>query len=138
MLTASFVILYLQYVFSQHLNNVIKITLTNGHSYYCLCKKGNFNVGYVECLLSFIMFQMLPDLRSTTSSARAVLGSEPPVCPSDCNRYTGTLDVLYKVIRQVSKHIYMSVWQNLFHNPSFKIFLMLSSWPLAMSLYFLK
>ncbi|KAK7859742.1 mitochondrial carrier protein mtm1 [Quercus suber] len=39
---------------------------------------------------------MLPDLRS----ARAVLGSEPPVCPSDCSRYTGTLDVLYKVIRQ--------------------------------------
>lgn len=39
---------------------------------------------------------MLPDLRS----ARAVLGSEPPVCPSDCSRYTGTLDVLYKVMRQ--------------------------------------
>lgn len=57
MLTASFVILYLQYVFSQHLNNVILITLTNGHSYYCLCKKGNFNVGYVECLLSSICFR---------------------------------------------------------------------------------
>ncbi|KAM3684735.1 hypothetical protein ACJW31_11G065700 [Castanea mollissima] len=46
---------------------------------------------------------MLPDLKSTTSSARALLGSgsgSEPVCPSDCNRYTGTLDVLYKVIRQ--------------------------------------
>ena len=32
-------------------------TLTNGHSYYCLCKKGNFNVGYVECLLSSICFR---------------------------------------------------------------------------------
>lgn len=44
---------------------------------------------------------MLPDWRCSTSSTRAVVGSEP-VCPPECNRYKGTMDVLYKVTRQVS------------------------------------
>ncbi|XP_062156854.1 mitochondrial carrier protein MTM1 isoform X2 [Alnus glutinosa] len=42
---------------------------------------------------------MLPDWRCSTSPTRAVVGSEP-VCPPECNRYKGTMDVLYKVIRQ--------------------------------------
>ncbi|KAB1219559.1 Mitochondrial carrier protein MTM1 [Morella rubra] len=42
---------------------------------------------------------MLPDRRCSTSSARAVFGSEPE-CSPDCRRYKGTLDVFYKVIRQ--------------------------------------
>ncbi|GLT59041.1 hypothetical protein SLA2020_318860 [Shorea laevis] len=42
---------------------------------------------------------MLPDWRCSTSSTRAVVGSEP-VCPPECNRYKGTMDVIYKVIRQ--------------------------------------
>ncbi|GMY23827.1 mitochondrial carrier protein MTM1 isoform X1 [Fagus crenata] len=51
------------------------------------------------CTACFDTNTMLPDLRSSTSSTRAVLGSEP-MCPQDCNRYKGTLDVLYKVVRQ--------------------------------------
>ena len=43
---------------------------------------------------------MFPELRSSQSCARSVFGSEP-VCPPECNRYKGTLDVFYKVIRQV-------------------------------------
>ncbi|GAV81948.1 Mito_carr domain-containing protein [Cephalotus follicularis] len=42
---------------------------------------------------------MLPDVRCSPSRIRAVPGSEP-VCSPECNRYTGTLDVFYKVVRQ--------------------------------------
>ncbi|KAF3439903.1 hypothetical protein FNV43_RR18181 [Rhamnella rubrinervis] len=40
---------------------------------------------------------ILPNLQSSTSCTRSVLGLEP-VCRPECNRYKGTLDVLYKVI----------------------------------------
>ncbi|XWS32077.1 hypothetical protein CRYUN_Cryun23aG0129700 [Craigia yunnanensis] len=53
-------------------------------------------VPYQTCFESNAMF---PELRSSQSCARSVLGSEP-VCPPECNRYRGTLDVFYKVIRQ--------------------------------------
>ncbi|KAH7578019.1 hypothetical protein ACOSP7_000875 [Xanthoceras sorbifolium] len=42
---------------------------------------------------------MLPDLRNSTSCARAAPGSEP-LCTPECSRYKGTLDVFYKIIRQ--------------------------------------
>lgn len=42
---------------------------------------------------------MLSDWRSSLSSTRAVVGSEP-VCNPQCNRYRGAMDVLHKVIRQ--------------------------------------
>ncbi|KAK1558473.1 hypothetical protein Q3G72_002738 [Acer saccharum] len=42
---------------------------------------------------------MLPDLRNSTSRARAVPGPEP-LCTPECNRYKGTLDVFHKIIRQ--------------------------------------
>lgn len=51
---------------------------------------------------------MLPDWRCSTSSTRAVVGSEP-VCPPECNRYKGTMDVIYKVIRQVSELMNLSL-----------------------------
>ncbi|XP_022770535.1 mitochondrial carrier protein MTM1-like isoform X1 [Durio zibethinus] len=53
-------------------------------------------VPYKTCLETNTMF---PELRSSQSCARSVLGSEP-VCSPECNRYKGTLDVFYKVIRQ--------------------------------------
>ncbi|XWS46182.1 hypothetical protein CRYUN_Cryun14cG0042800 [Craigia yunnanensis] len=42
---------------------------------------------------------MFPELRSSQSCARSVLGSEP-VCPPECNQNKG-IDVFYKVVRQV-------------------------------------
>ncbi|XP_030457404.1 mitochondrial carrier protein MTM1-like isoform X1 [Syzygium oleosum] len=48
---------------------------------------------------SFDSNVMLPDLRSYTSCTRSVFDNEP-VCPPECGRYKGTLDVFYKVIRQ--------------------------------------
>ncbi|XWS76913.1 hypothetical protein CRYUN_Cryun01aG0218400 [Craigia yunnanensis] len=53
-------------------------------------------VPYRTCFETNTMF---PELRSSQSCARLVLGSEP-VCPPECNRYKGTLDLFYKVIRQ--------------------------------------
>lgn len=48
---------------------------------------------------SFDSNAMLPDLRSYTSCTRSVFDNVP-VCPPECGRYKGTLDVFYKVIRQ--------------------------------------
>ncbi|KAI8566598.1 hypothetical protein RHMOL_Rhmol02G0053300 [Rhododendron molle] len=42
---------------------------------------------------------MLPDMRCSPSCTRAVLGAEL-ACHPDCSRYTGTMDVFYKVVRQ--------------------------------------
>ncbi|KAM2647616.1 hypothetical protein TB1_000842 [Malus domestica] len=42
---------------------------------------------------------MLSDLRSSMPRTSSILGSKT-VCPPECNQYKGTLDVLYKVIRQ--------------------------------------
>ncbi|KAK3194671.1 hypothetical protein Dsin_025981 [Dipteronia sinensis] len=42
---------------------------------------------------------MLPDMRTSTSRAHAVPGSNP-LCTPECNRYKGTLDVFHKIIRQ--------------------------------------
>ena len=44
--------------------------------------------------------QVLPDMKSSMSSARSVLGSQP-TCHPGCGQYKGTFDVLYKVARQV-------------------------------------
>ncbi|KAA3454996.1 mitochondrial carrier protein MTM1-like [Gossypium australe] len=54
-------------------------------------------VPYKTCFETNTMF---PDMRSSQSCSRLVVGSEP-LCPPECHRYTGTLDVFYKVIRQV-------------------------------------
>ncbi|THG20032.1 hypothetical protein TEA_008566 [Camellia sinensis var. sinensis] len=43
---------------------------------------------------------MLPDMRCPPPCTHAVLDAET-ACPRDCSRYKGTLDVFYKVIRQV-------------------------------------
>lgn len=53
-------------------------------------------VPYKTCFETNTMF---PDMRSSQSCSRLVVGSEP-LCPPECHRYTGTLDVFYKVIRQ--------------------------------------
>ncbi|KAK8711330.1 hypothetical protein V6N13_146614 [Hibiscus sabdariffa] len=53
-------------------------------------------VPYKTCFETNTTF---PDMRSSQSCSRSVLGSEP-LCAPECNRYTGTLDVFYKVIRQ--------------------------------------
>ncbi|EOX95787.1 Mitochondrial substrate carrier family protein [Theobroma cacao] len=53
-------------------------------------------VPYQTCFETNMFF---PELKSSQSCARSVLGSEP-VCPPECSRYKGTLDVFYKVIRQ--------------------------------------
>ncbi|KAF7137211.1 hypothetical protein RHSIM_Rhsim07G0006900 [Rhododendron simsii] len=42
---------------------------------------------------------MLPDMKCSPSCTRAVLGAEP-ACHPDCSRYTGTIDVFNKVVRQ--------------------------------------
>ncbi|KAM1707716.1 hypothetical protein ACFX13_000863 [Malus domestica] len=42
---------------------------------------------------------MLSDLRASMPRTSSILGSKT-VCPPECNQYKGTLDVLYKVIRQ--------------------------------------
>ncbi|XP_009377260.2 mitochondrial carrier protein MTM1 isoform X1 [Pyrus x bretschneideri] len=42
---------------------------------------------------------MLSDLRSSMPRTSSILGSKT-VCPPECNQYKGTLDVMYKVIRQ--------------------------------------
>lgn len=48
---------------------------------------------------------MLPDLKSSASYTRSVLGSES-LCRPECgSHYKGTLDVLYKIIRQVGGHV---------------------------------
>ncbi|KAI8528128.1 hypothetical protein RHMOL_Rhmol12G0127100 [Rhododendron molle] len=39
------------------------------------------------------------DMRCSPSCTRAVLGAEP-ACHPDFSRYTGTMDVFYKVVRQ--------------------------------------
>ncbi|KAK6260594.1 hypothetical protein SCA6_015068 [Theobroma cacao] len=54
-------------------------------------------VPYQTCFETNMFF---PELKSSQSCARSVLGSEP-VCPPECSRYKGTLDVFYKVIRQM-------------------------------------
>ncbi|OMO64347.1 Endoplasmic reticulum-adenine nucleotide transporter [Corchorus capsularis] len=53
-------------------------------------------VPYQTCIETSMTF---PELRGSQSCARSVVGSEP-VCPPECNRYKGTVDVLYKVARQ--------------------------------------
>ncbi|XP_021280694.1 mitochondrial carrier protein MTM1 isoform X2 [Herrania umbratica] len=53
-------------------------------------------VPYQTCFETNMLF---PELKSSQSCARSVLGSEP-VCPPECSRYKGTLDVFHKVIRQ--------------------------------------
>ncbi|XVE73751.1 hypothetical protein DITRI_Ditri11bG0143300 [Diplodiscus trichospermus] len=53
-------------------------------------------VPYQTCFETNTMF---PELRSSESCARSVLGSKA-VCPPECNRYKGTFDVFLKVIRQ--------------------------------------
>ncbi|KAH9680615.1 hypothetical protein KPL71_026617 [Citrus sinensis] len=45
---------------------------------------------------------MLPDMRNSPSCTCAVPGSEPA---PKCNRYKGTLDVFYKVVRQVGIYL---------------------------------
>lgn len=59
-----------------------------GVPYHGLCRMASFDTN-----------TMLPDLRCSSSCTRAA-PSASPVCPPDCFRYTGTLDVFYKVIRQ--------------------------------------
>ncbi|KAL5571372.1 hypothetical protein UlMin_020969 [Ulmus minor] len=59
-----------------------------GVPYQGLCGASCFETGTI-----------FPDLKSSTSSMRSVLGSEP-MCKPECGQYKGTLDVLYKVIRQ--------------------------------------
>ncbi|XP_047318215.1 mitochondrial carrier protein MTM1 [Impatiens glandulifera] len=45
--------------------------------------------------------QMISNMRSSSSSYRAVLGADAEsACPRDCSRYKSTVDVFYKVIRQ--------------------------------------
>ncbi|XVF22425.1 hypothetical protein REPUB_Repub12eG0171200 [Reevesia pubescens] len=53
-------------------------------------------VPYQTCFVTNTIF---PELRSSQSCGRSVVGSES-VCPPECNRYKGTLDVFYKIIRQ--------------------------------------
>ncbi|CAL5383110.1 unnamed protein product [Camellia sinensis] len=52
--------------------------------------------GVAFCML------MLPDMRCPPPCTHAVLDAET-ACPRDCSRYKGTLDVFYKVIRQVGR-----------------------------------
>ncbi|GMN42976.1 hypothetical protein TIFTF001_012183 [Ficus carica] len=51
---------------------------------------------------------VLPDLKSSASCTRSALGSEP-LCRSECgSHYKGTLDVLYKIIRQEG---FLKLWR---------------------------
>lgn len=44
---------------------------------------------------------MFTDLRCSTSCTRAGVHGTVSICPPDCFQYKGTLDVFYKIIRQV-------------------------------------
>lgn len=63
------------------------------------CHNDFFFLTYGKLYTLFITFQILPDIRSP---GMPELSSPESACTSGCNRYRGTLDVLYKVIRQVS------------------------------------
>lgn len=49
----------------------------------------------------YILCQMFADLRCSPSCARAGIHGTVAICPPDCFQYKGTLDVFYKIIRQV-------------------------------------
>lgn len=50
---------------------------------------------------------MFSEFRCSASCPRGVvIGTEPlPVCPPECFQYKGTLDVFFKVVRQVSDNV---------------------------------
>lgn len=49
--------------------------------------------------------QMFADLRCSPSCTRAGIHGTVAICPPDCFQYKGTLDVFYKIIRQVSAFV---------------------------------
>lgn len=51
------------------------------------------------CTSCFETNTMLPDMRHSPSRIRTIANGVP-ACSQECSRYTGTLDVFYKVIRQ--------------------------------------
>lgn len=51
------------------------------------------------CTACFETNTMLPDMRHPPFRYRTIVNGVPP-CPPECSRYTGTLDVFYKVVRQ--------------------------------------
>jgi Cdc6-like AAA superfamily ATPase len=52
-----------------------------------------------------MLAQMFADLRCSPSCTRAGIHGTVSICPPDCFQYKGTLDVFYKIIRQVSGFI---------------------------------
>jgi solute carrier family 25 protein 39/40 len=48
-----------------------------------------------------VLAQMFADLRCSPSCTHAGVHGTVSICPPDCFQYKGTLDVFYKIIRQV-------------------------------------
>lgn len=63
----------------------------------------------------YILFQMFADLRCSPSCARAGIHGTVAICPPDCFQYKGTLDVFYKIVRQVGQFslVNRKRWMNL-------------------------
>lgn len=52
-------------------------------------------------LNSVTVVQILSDIRCFPSCARGGIFGSGPVCPPGCFQYKGTMDVFYKVVKQV-------------------------------------
>lgn len=60
------------------------------------------------------MSQMFADLRCSPTCARAGIHGTVSICPPECFRYKGTLDVLYKIVQQVcgyACHVLSCSWE---------------------------
>lgn len=56
---------------------------------------------YMQFFFHHMFLQMFADLRCSPSCTRAGVHGTVSICPPDCFQYKGTLDVFYKIIRQV-------------------------------------
>lgn len=61
----------------------------------------SLTISYIDLKLMFFI-QMFTDLRCSPSCTRGGIHGTVAICPPDCFQYKGTIDVFYKVIRQVS------------------------------------
>lgn len=53
-----------------------------------------------------MLVQMFADLRCSPLCTRAGVHGTVSMCPPDCFHYKGTLDVFYKIIRQVGGYFW--------------------------------
>lgn len=105
------------------------ITLDNKISYVvdvhfaCAFLKNSLVCEYTIQTIICLVLQMFADLRCSTSCTRAGVHGTVSICPPDCFQYKGTLDVFYKIIRQVCVFIlsftdWSKIWNSFVHKLS--------------------